>query len=461
MDRGGCETRAVRARLRVLTVTIGVVLCGLAVAVVQAADRTDSSFGGKGFVKTSLPRGVDTGPVAPNIWDLAKVRGGFVGALADLTERQDFFGAVRYRRNGVLDRRFGRKGFTRPLRLRDGRGQAQAIAVQADGRIVLGGFWRRKPALPRPLLARFHPDGSLDRSFGNEGVLIWRRPGRHGGERLHDIAIQPGGRIVGVGAVGEHGIGESGRSPAAFVVAYRPDGSVDRSFGRAGRVAFRAPGGGEYTGLKTVRVLPDGRLLVAGFHHGRLFLARLLSDGSLDPSFGGGTGRVTMSVNPEDGGCSGNCFSATALELLPDGRIVALSSIFPDVPVLVRLWPGGELDRSFGRRGIAKVRARRHWFKPFDMTLQRGCILVVGWDEARRAGSILSFAAFRYRADGRIDRRFGRGGVVVRRPGEFSGAFAVLDQPGGRVVVAGGGQDKREGDAWYRSYLLLTRYLPG
>lgn len=448
-----------RAGLRALTLAV-VVLCGLAAAAVQAADRTDTTFGDKGFIKMPLPRGVDTGPVAPNLWDLAAVRGGFVGALADLTESQDFFGAVRYRRDGVLDRRFGREGFTRPLRLKYGNGQAQAIAVQANGRIVVGGFWRRKPGRTRPLLARFHPDGELDRSFGNDGIVIWRRPGRRGPELLHDIAIQPGGRIIGVGAVGEHGIGESGREPAALVIAYRPDGRVDRSFGRDGRVAFRAPGGAQYTGLKTVRALPDGRLLVAGFHHGSLFLARLLADGRLDPTFGGGTGKVTRAVNPESGGCSGNCHSATALELLPDGRIVALSSIFPDVPVLVRLWPDGELDRSFGRRGIAKVRAKRHSFKPFDMTVQRGRILVVGWDEARRAGSILSFASFRYRADGRIDRRFGRGGIAVRHPGEFSGAFAVLDQPGGRVVVAGGGQDKRKGDDWYSSYLLLTRYLP-
>jgi uncharacterized delta-60 repeat protein len=456
-----CETPAVRARLRLLTVTVGVMLCGLAVAAVQAADRTDSSFGGKGFIKMSLPQGVDRGPVAPNIWDLAKVRGGFVGALADLTTSQDVFAVVRYRRNGVLDRGFGKKGFTRTLRLQQGNGQAQAFAVQPDGRIVLGGYWRRKPARPRPLLARFHPDGSLDRSFGSGGVAMWRRPGRHGSELLHDIAIQSSGRIVGVGAVGEHGIGESSRHPAGLVIAYRPDGRIDRSFGRAGRVAFRAPGGGEYTGLKTVRVLPGGKLLVAGFHHGRLLLARLLPDGELDASFGGGTGRVNLAVNSESTGCGSICFSATALELLPDGRIIALSSIFPDVPVLVRLWPDGELDRGFGRRGIAKVRAKRHWFKPFDMTLQRGRILVVGWDEARRAGSILSFAAFRYRADGRIDRSFGRGGVVVRRPGEFSGAFAALDQPGGRVVVAGGGQDKRKGNSWYSSYLLLTRYRPG
>lgn len=439
---------------------IAVVLCGLAVTA-QAADRSDPGFGGKRLIKMALPPGVDEGPVAPNIWDLAKVRGGFVGALADLTARQDAFAAVRYRRNGVLDRRFGKKGFTRPLRLKDGRGQAQAIAVQGNGRIVLAGYWRRKPGRSRPLLARFHPDGSLDRSFGSDGVAFWRRRGRHGSEVLHDVAIQPSGRIVGVGAVGEHGIGESSRSPAGLVIAYRPDGRVDRSFGRGGRVAFRAPGGGEYTGFKTVRVLPDGRLLVAGFHHGRLFLVRLLPDGRLDPGFGGGTGKVLMTVNPEGGGCGGNCFSSAAPVLRPDGRIVVLSSIFPDVPVVVRLWPGGELDRGFGRRGIVKVRVKRHRLNPFNLTLQRGRILVVGWDEARRHGSILSFATLRYRADGRLDRRFGRGGVVVRRPGEFSGAFAVLGQRGGKVVVGGGGQDKAEGDRWYSSFLLLTRYLPG
>jgi len=419
----------------------------------------DRSFSG-GFVETPLSPHEAKIPGAPNIWDMAPVRGGgFVAALADLTTEQDIFGVVLYRRNGSFDRGFGDEGFTRPLELKYRDGQAQAIAVQPDGRIVVAG--RSHGEYTRSLLARFRPGGSLDRSFGHGGIVLWSRwPRRFRNGALHDIAIQPGGRIVAVGSSREHGIGESRRYSAGIVTAYRSDGSLDSSFGADGQVVFPAAGGAEYTGLKTVRVLPDRRLLVAGFHYGSLLVVRLLPDGELDPSFGRGTGEVTLTVNNEHAGCDENCWSSTAVAVRPDGRILVLCSSFPDVPAVVRLLPDGERDLTFGRHGIARVHMKHHAFQLFDMALQRGRFLVVGWDEVRRSGERLRFAALRYLANGKLDRGFGHHGVWTHRGAEFSGAFAALNQPRGRVVVAGGAEDKPKGAAAYESFLQLTRFLP-
>jgi uncharacterized delta-60 repeat protein len=435
-------------------------LCLLAVCVAQATDWTDRGFRGEGFVKEPLGPAVDTGPVGPNIWDLAAAPGGFVGSLADLSKRQDYFGAVRYRHNGSLARGFGRSGFTKQLELR-GTSQAQGIAVQPDGRILVAGY--RSLRGPRAaLLARYRPDGSLDRSFGRKGVVIRKPSFRLGNELLHDVAVQPGGRILAVGGRGERGIGLSGGRPSGFVVAYRPDGSVDRSFGRNGRVIFPAPGGnGEYTSLMSIEQLADGRLLVAGYHFGSLFLARLLPDGRLDRSFGGGSGKVVMFVGDRHLGCTSFCWSTAPFAIRPDGRIVVLASVYPDVPVLLRLHPDGRLDRGFGRNGMVKVRVRRHYLVPFDLALQGDRIVVVGWDEFSRKDAVVRFSVLRYLANGRLDHGFGYRGLVVRRSGEFSGAYATLNQGRGRVVVAGGGQSRAKGDRWSTSFLLLTRYLPG
>jgi len=450
----------VRGRRLKAGIAVAACLYAVAAATAAATDPTDPSFSRSGFVETPLPPSSASKWGAPNVWDLARTGPGFVGAIADLTTNQEVFGAVRYRRNGTLDRRFGRDGFTRPLDLPGEypSAQAQAIAVQPDGRIVLAGFWQRIHGTLHPLLARFHRDGSLDRSFGHRGIVLWRRlPRRLRDGAPHDVAIQRGGRIVTVGSSGEWDIGDSQRFPAGIVTAYRSDGTLDRSFGIAGQVAFPARGGHDYTGLKTVRALPDGRLLVAGFHYGSLFIAKLLPDGALDPSFGR-DGTVKMPVNDEHLGCSEICWSSTALALRPDGRIVVLSSIFPDVPAVVQLWPNGERDWTFGRAGVVRVHVKRHSFVPFDLTLQRGRILLVGWDEAHRGKAVLTFSAFRYLADGRLDRGFGRHGVWVHRGAEYSGAFAVLNQPHGRVVVAGGAEDKRNDS--YESFLQLTRFLP-
>lgn len=442
-------------------------ICVVTACGAQAADRTDRSFGGDGFVKDWVGPVVDPGPLGPNIWDLAEHRGGFVGSLADLSREQEYFGAVRYRRNGSIDRGFGRDGFTRPIeREHFGRTQAQGIAVQRDGRIVVVG-WRHKSNEPAaPLLVRYRRDGSFDRSFGYRGIVT-RKPDRYGGgDVLHDVAIEPNGRIVAVGGRGEHGFGRSNGHPSGLVVAYRPDGRVDRSFGEGGHVLFPAPGGhGEYTGLKSVEVQGNGRLLVAGYHFGSLFVARLLPDGRLDRSFGGGDGKLVMFPNPHGRGdaCFGICWSAAPLALLPDGRILVIAATWPDLPVLLRLTADGEVDRSFGRPGTVSVFPKGHAFQPFDLALQGRRIVVAGFDEwyDGKGNGGLAYTVLRYRGDGTLDPSFGRRGIVVRREGPFSGAYAILNQ-GKRVVVAGGGEDERkEGDKWYSSFLLLTRYLPG
>jgi len=447
-------------------------LCWAAMAltcfgVAQAADRTDRSFGRDGFVKDWVGPVVDPGPLGPNIWDLAEDRGGFVGSLADLSAEQEYFGAVRYRHNGSIERAFGRDGYTRPLeRKRFGRTQAQGIAVQRNGRIIVVG-WRHRPYAPAaPVIVRYRRSGSFDRSFGSSGVVTEKPNSHRGGDILHDVAIEPNGRIVAVGGRGEFGLGQSNRHPSSLVVAYRPDGSVDPSFGDEGRVLFPAPGGHrEYTGLKSVEVLDDGRLLVAGYHFGSLFVARLLPDGRLDRSFGGGDGKLVMLASPHgrEGDCPKFCWSAAPLAVRPDGRILVISATWPDLPVLLRLTADGEVDRSFGRQGWVPVYPKRHAFQPFDLGLQDGRIVVSGFDENYdvKKNYELAFTVLRYLGDGRVDRSFGRHGLVVKPRGPFSGAYAILNQ-GPRVVVAGGGEDDwKEGDKWYSSFLLLTRYLPG
>lgn len=441
---------------------VAVGLCLLAVCAAHAADSVDPGFGEGGFVQTPVSAAFDHGPVAPNVWDLAdEGEGRFVGALADLTDSQDYFGLVRYRADGSLADDFGDGGLTRPLELRGpSRTQAQAVAVQPGGRIVAAGFRLGQGRGPFPLLVGYRPDGSLDPSFGTGGIVGPKRPGPFGTEALHDLAVGPDGRLFAVGGADEHGIGESGRRPAGVVSAYRPDGRIDRSFGDRGHVYFPAKGDKrEYTGLKAVEVLPDGRILVAGFRFGSLFVARLLPDGRLDLSFGAGDGQFAVHLGSRSVGCFRTCWSASPFAIRPDGRIVVVVAAFPEVPVLVGLLPDGRIDRGFGRRGFVRVRIKGHSFEPFDLALQGSRIVLAGWDERQTDSAQLRFSAIRYLRGGTVDRSFGRGGAAVRAVGEFSGAFAALEQAGGGVVVGGGGEIK-EGDR-YRSRLALTRYLAG
>jgi uncharacterized delta-60 repeat protein len=363
---------------------------------------------------------------------------------------------VRYRHNGSLDRSFGDGGFTRALKLNVGT-QAQGVDVDARGRIVVAGFTHR--FRPIPLLARFRRTGSLDHSFGKGGLVNLRHL-RKGGGAVHDVVVEPGGRIVVAGTISEKGIGENGIRSGGFVAAYRPDGDVDRSFGKAGRVHFDLPRpNGDYSGLKSLELLRSGRILVSGFEDGKLFLARLLPDGRLDRSFGGGDGTVAVFTGNHTFGCYDLCWNAAKVAVRADGKIVALSADFPDPAVIYRFRADGTLDRGFGDRGRVKVHRKGVWLQAFDLALQRGRIVVSGFDQVKHGKAKLSFCVLRFRADGSVDRSFGRNGAVIRSRNEFSGAYALLPQARGRMLVGGGGQDRAKGARWSRSVLLLTRYL--
>jgi uncharacterized delta-60 repeat protein len=432
-------------------------VCLVATGAVRAADRTDHRFGGHGFVVTPAPKAVDFGPVAPNIWELAPHGRGFVGVLADLTTRQDVFGLVRYSRNGRLDRGFGDGGFTRPLPLNLS-AQAQGVAVDTRGRLVVAGYSRGNRRIP--LVVRFRPGGSLDRSFGKGGIVSLPRL-HHGGGAVHDVVIEPRGRIVVAGTISEKGIGRNGIRFAGFVAAYRPNGAVDRSFGKAGRVYFHLPRpNGDYSGLKSLQVVDAGRILVSGFEDGKLFLARLFPDGRLDGSFGSGDGKVAVFAGNHTYGCFENCWNAAPIAVRRDGKILALSADFPDAAAIFRFDADGTLDRGFGRAGVVKVQRKGVWLQAFDMALQNGRIVISGFDQVKHGKAHLSFCVLRFRADGRVDRGFGRDGAVIRSRNALSGAYSLLPQAGGRMLVGGGGQDRAKGERWSRSVLVLTRYLP-
>lgn len=428
-----------RARSITAVTAVALVAAGLLVAVALGA--TGGGAGQGQLVEVAIAAEADQPHTAPSIWDLAAdPEGGTVAAVNDPSLGQELFAAARFRPDGTLDRAFGREGFTRLLDL-PGRHQAQAVAVQPDGEIVLVGKTHRQGGGAHPLLARFRADGSLDRSFGESGIVTSRR---ETGQPLESespqaVAIAPDGRIIVVGATAERGVGVSGRHPSGVVTAYEPDGRIDASFGEAGLVHYfgkHEPPGNQYTGLKAIEAMPDGRILVAGFRQDQLFLARLTSDGRPDPTFGGGAGEVTVDIG-EPGGCYAVCWAETPLALLPDGRIVIVASSVSDRPKIVRRLPDGGLDPSFGKGGVVETTAGTE-FLAFDMALQGGRIVVSGWEGIESKRIALAYAVLRYLPSGRIDRGFGRDGVDSRKRGPNSAAFAALGEPDGRVLVGGG-----------------------
>ena len=461
-----------RSRKPRTTVLIAAVLCpALSLAAAAfGADQTDRTFGTDGIAEIPLP--VEAQGAGTAIWDLANAPGAKMVAAIGNFSGYAYFAAARFSRNGSLDTSFGNGGFTEAIES-SGPGaevltQAQAVAVQGDGKVVVAGYRQQDaghtPALA-PILVRYRSDGTLDPSFGRDGKVMPKFGAEspdpahleEGGGALHDVAIEASGRIVAIGARNEIG----GGRPAGMVIAYRPNGGIDRDFGRAGRVFFSSIRDHRYTALRSIKVLPSGKLLVSGYLHSRLFLARLTADGKLDPSFGGGDGKVSIRVAGRYG-CDG-CRMPGSLGVDRRGRIIVLANRSLSLPVLARFLPDGSLDRSFGQRGLSVPHTAGSFGEGFGLALQKDSQIVVAGFEIGTTPTgheKLVFAALRFLPNGRFDRSFGKEGLQAPAIGRESAALAALTQPSGRVVAGGLSVEGQSGHIGEAS-LLLTRYLPG
>jgi len=151
-------------------------------------------------------------------------------------------------------------------------------------RIILAGtVWDWAPRAWEAL--RLLPGGSVDDSFGDAGLVGLLLGGR--GDALHDMTLDPQGRIVLAGTVSPYGSSESQVSVARLL----PSGELDPGFGQGGRVS--ASGFGNSGGR--VAIHPAGRIVVAGLSGppsgpfaSSALLVRFTGSGAIDPTFGAG-----------------------------------------------------------------------------------------------------------------------------------------------------------------------------
>lgn len=283
-------------------------------------------------------------------------------------------------------------------------------------------------------------EGDLDPSFGSQGLV------RTESGELKAMAIQGDGKIVAAGLTA--------------LARYRPDGSLDAEFGSNGIVSIG-------TALDRARALvlqQDGKIVVVASTNptglNRDFaLARFLSNGALDPTFGGGAGFVTtgfVSFGPFDGDDNAN-----ALALALDGKIVVVGSSgsfdgdddqcdpFTDscVFAVARYNADGSPDTTFdvdGKLTTEFVGNGLDVSEAIGVAVQLDGRIVVGGSSGVSGSGSFDFALARYTATGQLDGTFGIGGKVTTGfgDGDSDTGAALVIQPDGKLVMAGAsGQD--------------------
>src|SRR5688500_9093249 len=202
--------KASRRRPLAVPMAIQPVLEALERRQLLAAGDLDTTFGTGGVVLTT-----SEGPGFSELHDSVVLGNGKVIAVG--ISGDDFI-VARYDAAGKLDPAFGTAGFVRTdFGYKE---NANAVAIQADGKIVVAG--ERNGVWPdrQIALARYNTDGSLDTTFGGTGKIL-----TPSGTHATDVAIAPGGKIVVTGAVPRP---SGNNEPVKFNDwRYNEDGSLD------------------------------------------------------------------------------------------------------------------------------------------------------------------------------------------------------------------------------------------
>ena len=268
-------------------------------------------------------------------------------------------------------------------------------------------------------------EGSLDTSFGLDGRVL-DFASAYG--FTHDAVVQPDGKLLVVG-------GDPGSGSRWFVARYTTSGALDQSFGDNGMVnptVGDVVAGGR---VEAITLQPDGKILTAGSGplngSGAVALVRMLSDGSLDPTFGGGDGIALDDIAP-------NFDTAYSVAVQKDGRIVVggISTTADPDELVLRYTSTGSLDGSFGIGGVANIN-RNVSERIDDIAIQPdGKIVSVGYSGD---GSAKQMSVMRFTTGGDLESGAtfaGNAGTYDLSFGDEEGLGVTLDKAGG-ILIAG------------------------
>ncbi len=399
-----------------------------------ASGSLDTTFGGDGIVTTALGSGNEQANAVAIQTD-----GKIVVAGYSSNGSNNDFAVVRYNTDGSPDATFGGGDgiVTTPVGSSDD--YATAIGIQSDGNIVVAGYsWNGSDY--DFAVVRYNTVGNLDTTFDSDGKVT--TPVGIGDDQANAVAIQSDGKIVVAG------YSWNGSDYDFAVVRYNTGGSLDTTFDSDGKIITPIGSGDDQAYAMVIQ--SDGKIIVAGQSSNGsdndFAAARYNTDGNLDTTFGGNDGIVVTSLGGDD--------YARAVAVQPDNKIVVGGCSDYDF-ALIRYDSGGNLDTTFGGGdGIVITPIGSGIDIAAALTIQQGNIVMAG---VSQNVSNFDFALVRYNIDGIIDTTFGGvdGKVMTPIGSGWDVAYDITIQPAdGRIVVVGYFNNGSNDD------FALVRYWP-
>jgi uncharacterized delta-60 repeat protein len=290
-----------------------------------------------------------------------------------------------------------------------------ALAIQPDGKIVLGGIPAEQSEPRQFILARLKPDGSLDPTFGSgDGIVTTGLPTP---ERVSSLITLADGSLLLSGE-------GSGGSSMVVAARYTPDGAIDPRFGDAGILAAQ-PVAHSDDRVNAVLAGPGGDVVATGTAGGRILVADYLANGRPNPAFAD-RGVLLMGSVVDSAPAEGS-----ALARYPGNRIV-IGTKSRSGASLIMLDPHGHPDRSFGKDGVLAL-ADFDFVSDLAVTAT-GAVLVAG---SSRPPPLCRSLVERFAPGGRLDRSFGKSGAAGLGAGcGTSRNLDLAQRPDGSFLVA-------------------------
>ena len=412
----------------------------------STAGDLDSTFGTNGKLTTNI-----SGTDSDQINDIAiqsngkiVAAGHSIGTIGPVVTGTRLT-LARYNTGGALDGEFGtvvsgssRRGHVTTIHTAISSNDAQAVAIQSDGKIVAAGFGARHFAV-----YRYTSAGDLDTSFSSDGKASVRI-GTVDNDEARAIALVDDGGIL-LGGRAAKGSGDYDFALARFTSAGALDQDGDFGFGGKVTTSF----GSADANARAMAVQSDGKIVVAGYvnndnstptnagdDHDDFAVARYNPDGTLDTTFGT-RGRVTTDIGTR------STDQAFAVAIDGSGNIVVAGSSSSDGMnsnkdfAVVRYTSAGALDTTFSTDGKVTTDFESGADAAAAVALDGSGKIVVG---GRASGSddFEDFALVRYNTDGSLDTAFDTDGKATSDI-ESSGAgiTALAVQSDGKIVAAG------------------------
>jgi uncharacterized delta-60 repeat protein len=287
--------------------------------------------------------------------------------------------------------------------------------------------------------AQFNPDGTIDSTFGKKGIATFAL-GSAKRASASSMVIQPDGKIVVVGTVYRSEMIDG----QIVLIRWNPDGSRDHKFGSF-RTFYDGYQKNTASGM-AVDILSNGKIVVVGNCHGSFLTMIFKADGKPDGKFGVDGVLIHDLTNWLDG--------AEAVSVQPDDKIIVAGTAANPTShndfefALVRYFPDGRIDSTFGAYGVVRYVNEQPRMESLKAVLLQpdGKIIANG-----------PFIARRYLPDGTLDPGFGTDGTLLTQTSNWDpSGHSVAIQPDGKILITGnsvltinGGQTNR---------MVLKRY---